>query len=158
MAQIHEWGPHIWKILHYHAEFAGSSVLLVDEIRVWETILRHTEAVLACATCKEHYKLWKQAHPTDIFLGHDKYAFRGLIRKWLWDLHEHVNDHKAVPPERRLTFEQLSTYKDIPRQEIFQSIGTLKDVFQKAVLHRQLNPVYVKEWLRSLTFLQKLIF
>ena len=69
-----------------------------------------------------------------------------------------MNQEKDVPVERRVTLEGLAAYKETPRQDIFQSIGTLKDIFSKAVLHRQLNPVYVKEWLRTLSFLQKLLF
>jgi len=157
MTQVQDWGPHIWKILHYHAECAGASVLLADEIRAWTSLLRHTEGVLACATCREHYRAWRSTHPVEEFIGRDKDTFRDLLRRWLWDLHEYVNDTKEVPPERRLPFEQLGAYKEMPRQEILQSISTLKDVFQKAVQYRQINPTYVTEWLRALKFLQKLI-
>jgi hypothetical protein len=52
----------------------------------------------------------------------------------------------------------LATYKETSRQEILQSISTLKDILQKASLHRQVNPIYVAEWLRALKFLQKLMF
>jgi len=158
MTQVQEWGPHIWKILHYHAEYAGNSVLLADEIRAWTSLLRNTEGVLACAVCREHYRAWRAAHAVEEFIGAGKYSFQELLRRWLWDLHEYVNDRKDVPAEQRLPFEKLVTYKDIPRQEIFQSISTLKGILQKAALHRQVNPVYVTEWLRALKFLQKLIF
>jgi hypothetical protein len=158
MTQVQEWGPHIWKILHYHAEYAGSSVLLTDEIRAWTTLLRHTEGVLACATCREHYRAWRSTHPVEDFIGRDKDTFHELLRRWIWDLHEYVNDFKEVPAERRLPFDQLTVYKDIPRQDIFQSISTVKDLLQKAAQYRQLNPIYITEWLRALKFLQKLMF
>lgn len=158
MSQIQEWGPHIWKILHYHAEYAGSSSLLTDEIRAWTSLLKHTEGVLACPLCREHYKGWRTAHPVEEFLRRDKDTFRELLRKWLWDLHEYVNDQKDVPVEKRLPFEALSAYKELSRQEIGQSISTLKEVLQKSVLHRQVNPIYVTEWFRALKFLQKLMF
>lgn len=158
MSQIQEWGPHVWKILHYHAEYAGSSMLLTDEIRAWISLLKHTEAVLACAVCREHYKRWRTTHPIEEFLGKDKDTFRDLLRKWLWDLHESVNDQKDVPVEHRLPFEGLSVYKEMSRQDISQSVSTLKEVLQKAALYRQVNPIYVTEWLRALKFLQKLIF
>ena len=158
MTQVHEWGPHIWRILHYHAEYAGNSVLLVDEIRAWTGLLRKTEGVLACAACREHYKRWKQGHPLEEFVGLDRETFKDTLRTCLWSLHESVNQEKDVPVERRVPLEGLAAYKELPRQEIFQSIGTLKDIFSKAVLHRQLNPLYVKEWLRTLSFLQKLLF
>jgi len=157
MTQVHEWGPHIWKLLHYHAEYAGASVLLADEIRAWMAVLKTTEGVLACATCREHYRTWRQHHPTEEFIGKDKETFRELLRRWLWDLHESVNQDKGVPPERRIPFDELKRYREIPRYEIIQSMSTLKDIFQTAILHRQLNPLAVKEWLRIFTFLQKLI-
>ena len=158
MAQVYEWGPHIWKILHYHAEYAGASIMLVDEIRAWIAILKHTEAVLACAVCREHYKRWKQVHPLEEFVGLDRASFKESLRAWLWNLHESVNEEKNIPMERRITLEGLAAYKEIPRQEITQSINTLKEIFSKAILHRQLNPIYVKEWTRTISFLQKLIF
>ena len=159
MTQVHEWGPHMWKILHYHAEYAGASILLADEIRAWIAVLRNTEGVLACAVCRDHYKAWKQGHPLEEFVGRDRDTFKHLLRRWLWDLHETVNQNKDVPPEGRLGFDELSTvYKGIHRYEIAESITTLKELFQKSVLHRQLNALYVKEWLRTLSFLQKLMF
>jgi len=158
MTQVQEWGPYIWKILHYHAEYAGKSVLLADEIRAWTTLLRNTEGVLACAVCRDHYRTWRSTHPVEEFIGRDKDTFQELLRRWLWDLHEYVNDTKEVPVEQRLPFEKLAAYKEISRQEIFQSISTLKDILQKAALHRQVNPIYVTEWVRALKFLQKLMF
>ena len=94
MTQVQEWGPHIWKILHYHAEYAGNSVLLADEIRAWTSLLRNTEGVLACAVCREHYRAWRAAHAVEEFIGAGKYSFQELLRRWLWDLHEYVNDRK----------------------------------------------------------------
>jgi len=158
MAQVYEWGPHIWKILHYHAEYAGQSILLADELRAWITLLKHTEGVLACAVCRDHYKRWKQDHPVEEFLLLDRASFKEALRTWLWNLHEAVNEQKGVPMERRMSLESLVRYRDIPREDITQSIATLKDIFNKAMLHRQLNSIYVKEWLRTLSFLQKLIF
>jgi hypothetical protein len=154
MAQIYEWGPHIWKILHYHAEHAGNSLLILDEIRAWLSLLRHTEGVLACAACRQHYRTWRQTHPIEEFVGRDRDTFRDLLRKWLWELHESVNTKKDVA----FPFEQLSIYKDMSREEVLQSISTLKVVLQKAVLHRQVNPTQVAEWMRALKFLQKLMF
>ena len=157
MAQIQEWGPHIWKILHYHAEYAGGSLLLADEIRAWINLLRRTEGVLACAVCREHYREWLLRHPVEEFLGKDKHVFRETVRRWLWDLHEHVNDKKLVAAGERPSFEDVSRiYKNIPRQEIFQSVQTLKGVLQKAVLHRQVNGLHVTEWFRIVKFLQKI--
>jgi hypothetical protein len=154
MTQVHEWGPHVWKILHYHAEYAGNSLLIIDEIRAWTSLLRHTEGVLACATCRQHYRAWRQAHPIEEFVGRDRGTFHEMLRKWLWELHESVNAKKDV----QFPFEQLSIYKELPRQEVFQSMATLKVVLQKAVLHRQVNPTHVAEWMRALKFLQKLMF
>ncbi len=77
-----------------------------------------------------------------------------MLRKWLWELHESVNAKKDVA----FPFEQLSIYKDMSREEVVQSISTLKVVLQKAVLHRQVNPTHVAEWMRALKFLQKLMF
>ena len=156
MAQVYEWGPHVWKILHYHAEYAGNSLLILDEIRAWLSLLRHTEGVLACATCRQHYRSWRQAHPIEEFVGRDRDTFREMLRKWLWELHESVNAKKTLAIHYPI--EELATYKQLPREEVFQSISTLKVILQKAVLHRQVNPTHVAEWMRALKFLQKLMF
>ena len=113
--------------------------------------------MLACAVCREHYREWLVRHPIEGFLEKDKYMFRETLRRWLWDLHEDVNDKKMVPTGQRPPFEDVSRiYKNIPRQEIFQSVKTLKGVLEKAVLHRQVNGRHVTEWFRIVNFLQKI--
>ena len=154
MAQIAEWGPHIWKILHTCAEHAGSSVLQIDEIRAWIQVLRLTEGALPCAMCRAHYRTWRTRHPLEEFLSYRGDIFKERLRQWIWELHEYVNVSRDISG---LPIEGLAIYKAVSSQELNQSISALIPVFEKAVLHRQVNPTYVTEWRRAVILMRRLI-
>jgi outer membrane protease len=42
-------------------------------------------------------------------------------------------------------------------ESLNQSMSALIKIFEKAVLHRQVNPTYVAEWRRALLLLRKFI-
>jgi hypothetical protein len=157
MAQISEWGPHLWKVLHTLAEKGGTSVLVEDEVRTWINVLRLTEGVLPCAMCRAHYKAWRRSHPLEEFLGQRGEYFQNSLRSWLWELHNSVNIQREVAPDYSLSFEGLEKYKTISPKEINDSINTLIKIFEKALLHRQVNPTYVTEWRRAIAMLRKLL-
>ena len=157
MAQISEWGPHLWKVLHTLAERASTSVLADDEIRTWIHVLRLTEGALPCAMCRAHYKSWRQSHPIDDFLGQRGEFFQNSLRRWIWGLHESVNIQREVIADYTLSFEGLEKYKDISSKELNESMNTLIKIFEKAVLHRQVHPTYVTEWRRAIAMLRKLL-
>ena len=104
-----EWGPHLWKMLHWLAEHIGTQkapVLIHDEITGWKKLLLLLKTILPCTTCKGHYTEYFNTHfNLDLIAstpnGPER---RDLIRRWLWDLHEAVNQRKgytvgAVPFE-----------------------------------------------------------
>ncbi len=154
MAQIVEWGPHIWKILHSCAEHAGNSILQIDEIRAWIQVLRLTEGALPCAMCRGHYKSWRTSHPLEDFLAYRGDIFRERLREWIWELHEYVNTSRDVSG---FPIEGLTAYKGVTSQELNQSMTTLVRVFEKAIIHRQVNPTYVTEWRRAVTLMRRLV-
>lgn len=157
MAQISEWGPHLWKILHTLAERGGTSTLVDDEVRTWINVLRLTEGVLPCAMCRAHYKTWRHSHPIEEFLGQRGEYFQNSLRTWLWELHNSVNTQREVAADYALPFEGLEKYKAISSKEIHDSMNTLIKIFEKALLHRQVNPTYVTEWRRAIAMLRKLL-
>ena len=155
MAQIEEWGPHIWKILHTCAEHAGTSVIQMDEIRAWIQLLRLTEGALPCAMCRTHYKAWRASHPLEYFLTYRGEMFKEKLRYWLWELHESVNKSRGV---EEFSIERLGeTYRQIDKHELNQSVSTLVKIFEKSIAYRQVNPSYVADWRHALVFLRKLI-
>ena len=152
MAQIPEWGPHIWRILHTCAERAGTSVTQIDEIRAWIQVLRLTEGALPCAMCRAHYKTWRTTHPLEGLLAYRGEQFKEAVRRWIWELHESVNATRGVEGIPIEAVEEM--YKG---QDLNQSMSALVKIFEKAVLHRQVNPIYVAEWRRALLLLRKFI-
>jgi hypothetical protein len=155
MTQIAEWGPHVWKLLHSCAERAGSSVLPLDEVRAWVTVLKLTEGVLPCATCRAHYREWRTANPLEDFLGMQGERFKGAIRLWLWRLHDAINKRREGVPH--YGFEDLEKYKEVSTTDLNQSYKTLVQILATAVLHRQVNPTVVVDWKRAVGLLRRLI-
>jgi len=159
MAQIPEWGPHLWIVLHGYAEHAGSSIdwIQIDEIRAWIHMLRLTEGVLPCARCRAHYKEWRLQHPLEDLLTRRDEMFKEDLRRWIWGLHESVNTQRDLTADQHLPFEGLVKYKSMTSKDLQDSIQALTKVFEKAILHRQVNATYVAEWKRSLSLLRKFI-
>jgi hypothetical protein len=153
MAQIAEWGPPMWKLLHSMAERAGSSALELDEKRAWISVLKLTEGVLPCAMCRQHYRDWRRSHPLEDFLGSHGEFFRDRVREWLWGLHNDVNARREV---ERLPLEGLAKYKDESSKEIQDTLQNIVKILEKAVLHRQINASYVAEWKKAVSLLRRL--
>jgi len=93
-----EWGPHLWKMLHWLAERSGKQkvrLLQDDELFAWTQLLKLLTKTLPCALCKGHYTAYIKTHfDFDILkstppLLEDKR--RELLRRWIWELHEDVN-------------------------------------------------------------------
>jgi len=155
MAQIAEWGPPMWKLLHSMAERAGQSVLALDEKRAWITLLRVTEGVIPCAMCREHYRDWRRTHPLEEFLGSHGEFFRDRVREWLWGLHDDVNARREGPVER-LPLEGLQKYREISSKEIQDTLQSIIKILNKAVMHRQINASFLAEWRKAIALLRKL--
>lgn len=114
-----EWGPPLWKMLHWLAEQTGkqtSKLLKNDEIESWKRLFRTLKDVIPCAMCKKHYIEYFKTHfnlaKLDTITNEsEKYD---LIRRWLWELHEHVNMQKksvtleATVEDTSVPFESLS--------------------------------------------------
>jgi hypothetical protein len=120
--QTGEWGPLLWKILHWMSLKVGvqkSKILQDDETNSWSQLFKGLGNILPCALCRTHYKEYYTKH-IDIKLlktcgeGEPK---RLLISKWLYDLHENVNERKNV--NSGITFESLDElYKDTNFNEV----------------------------------------
>lgn len=120
-----EWGPLVWQMLHGAAEKLGrasNQSLFLDQRREMIFVLRDIESVMPCALCRNHYKEWRTRRPIDQF-PETQAEFREAVRKWLFDLHEQVNESREI--SSGITFDQLSmmygTYdlKELGRQFAF---------------------------------------
>ncbi len=52
-----EWGPLFWTLLHGLAEYAGKQqgLLQMDELRLWQNLLKSLQPTLPCDICRGHY-------------------------------------------------------------------------------------------------------
>lgn len=96
-----EWGPPLWRILHWLAEQVGqqnSKILQADENEAWKRLFRILAQVLPCAMCRGHYLNYMKGHFDLDKISNttnqiEKYE---LIRRWLFELHEDVNVRRGV--------------------------------------------------------------
>ena len=108
-----EWGPHLWRMLHWLAEHVGtqkSPILINDETTSWKRLLKLLQVIIPCALCKGHYTEYYNKHSEIAALdalpnGPER---RDLLRRWLWELHEAVNTRREIAPENHVTFESLT--------------------------------------------------
>lgn len=96
-----EWGPPLWKMLHWMAECSGrqrSKLLQDQELDSWKRLFTLLAVTLPCEQCKKHYSEYFARSidlnmlsklPPDI-------NRREWIRRILYDLHERVNKGRGV--------------------------------------------------------------
>jgi len=101
----------MWSVLHGLAENAGrlnSELQKSDERREWAVLFKTLEKSIPCDHCRTHYVAWYAAHSP--VLPEDYTQFREYVRKWLYDLHENVNQQtkKAAFPYEKME----ATYKN----------------------------------------------
>lgn len=104
-----EWGNPLWKLLHGLAESLGkqtNSILATDEAHEIVFLLRDVEKVMPCQLCRTHYNSWRKAHPLEQLAALRGPALREGVRKWLYDLHENVNQDRKI--QSGIFYEQLS--------------------------------------------------
>jgi hypothetical protein len=101
---------------------------------------------------------WRLKHPIENIMGYRGEYFKDRLCSWLWELHESVNEEKGVLAEHRLPKESLGEkYQTSSIQSLSQIITNLTEKFEKAVLHRQIEPPYLREWKRGLLYLTRFI-
>lgn len=95
-----EWGPLFWQLLHALAERAGlqrDAFVQEDELRDWLRFLTAVGDVIPCPNCREHYAEWIQAHPLTQLKTLPYTSLREWIRRWLFDLHNSINERNGKP-------------------------------------------------------------
>lgn len=159
MVQNSEWGPHLWEILHICAEKSGKQsthILHMDEVRLWISFLKMTEAILPCPLCQKHYRKWLEEHSVTRFLDtSNPETFSNLIRKWLWSLHNAVNEQRQITA---LSFDEaMSLYKTKGAKDIQQALEKLLNVLNEAKLKRLIDGAFLREWKQILSRLRRFI-
>ena len=152
------WGTQLWRILHGTAEKIGyiqNALIAQDEMREVIFLFNAVEAIMPCELCRKHYKEWRAKHPIrswpDVYKGRPA-EFREQIRRWLWELHEHVNQSKGI--ESSLPFEKLSTqYGNV---ELTKDYEQFRTILQTTSWVGKVQPLDIKVFTRHFTLLIKL--
>jgi hypothetical protein len=118
--------------------------ILDDQRRECILILRYVETIMPCALCRNHYREYRMMNPIDKLPIIIPAGLRAA-RKWLFDLHESVNERNKLV--RVLTVDMLpEKYSSLdllmknPRSYMFYSIRRfvfvrLKQVYKKFKTH-----------------------
>ncbi len=113
------WGPPLWKILHGIAEALGNQpvpMLATDEAHEIVFLLRDLEKIMPCQLCRNHYRAWRKDHPLEEIDKLRGYMLKTGVRKWLYDLHENVNQSRSL--ESQISLDQMETlYKNVDFKE-----------------------------------------
>lgn len=123
-----EWGPLLWCLLHGGVEKMGSTAIksiLDDQRREFLIVLKMVEGIMPCALCRNHFREYRMRYPIDK-LPVDPVQFKVAVRKWLFDLHEAVNDRNQAA--RILTIDMLpEKYSSLDLMEKSQELYILLD-------------------------------
>lgn len=134
-----EWGPITWQILHGLAELSGrsSGPLQIDEIRAWLALIESIEKMIPCEICRAHYKSYLVNNPVKGWLK-EPLNIRDNVRKWLWNLHNEINEGSDKPV---FAFDDLVSYSEV---DIRTKLAQLAAPIKRAMAH---SGVKLLHWL-----------
>lgn len=150
-----EWGPLLWQMLHGAAEKlarTSNPSIFLDQRREMIFILRDVEAVMPCQLCRNHYREWRTKNPIDQF-PETQSEFRDTVRRWLFDLHENVNQSRGFISG--LTLEQLgSMYSGYDLKELGKQFDSL---INRAIRLRAVDRDLAKRFSTHFAFLSRIL-
>lgn len=160
MVQNGDWGPPLWRILHILAEKLGRQtipMLATDEIRAWILLLRDLEPALPCQLCRRHYREWRKEHTLEELGRGAGLGFRDMARRWLYDLHERVNDRRGLELTGRVAWETLPEMYGGPGRSIQSDVETFFQLESKAQLERAVDSAAVRQFRERLGLVRRLL-
>jgi len=153
MATPADWGPPLWRLLHGLAERlerTQSPMMLADQRNAWLRLLKTVDAALPCAKCSGHYKGWRTRFPPEKF----GYNLREASRKWLWSLHNEVNQERGIESPALETME--AQYGSLRVFELRDNLDKCMESFQKAIVLRIGNAAAIHEFKRAALIMLRL--
>ena len=156
MVQNAEWGPPLWHILHTLAEKLGRQthpLLIQDEARLWGQLLLQTNTILPCKLCQAHYREWRTRHSLEGVRGT---YLRDESRRWLWALHENVNEERGVQSGIDLSGVE-ALYSGRSAGEMQADLETLLGVLQRATQTGLLDGGPVRTWKGTLGLFRRVV-
>jgi hypothetical protein len=80
---------------------------------------------MPCPQCQKHYREWLRKHPSAQFQNLEGTTLRDVARKWLWELHNEVNQRNGVAA---LPFDDVALlYKDTTPADFRQLLGLVTE-------------------------------
>ena len=125
-------------------------LLITDERNAWTQFLKVIDAALPCAKCSAHYKNWRTRNPPDR-LGA---GLRSASRKWLWNLHNEINQEKGVvsPPLESIE----NQYGHLKTYELKDALDKCMESFQKGVILRLVSSAAIHDFKRCAQLIMRL--
>ena len=82
--------------------------------------------------------------------------FKDKLRRWIWGLHDSVNQRRGLAPEQCLPYESLSnTYHTTSLQSLSQLVNSLTEKLDRAVIYRQIEAPILRDWKRALEYVRR---
>jgi FAD-linked sulfhydryl oxidase len=92
------WGPLFWTTMHV-VTLGYSPNPSKDEQTAAIQFFRSLEAVIPCPICRAHYSKFLKEAPIENYV-----SSRDVLIKWLFDIHNHVNEQLGKP---KVTWQQF---------------------------------------------------
>ena len=146
-----EWGPALWRMLHYLAARTGRPKPVQwprlnradEEKRIWTNLLVSLRTCIPCPRCKVHYNEYLKANKLEI----------PLIETWLWTFHNHVRASNQQPLDMPLE-EARALYVSMGRGDYDKA----RDVFVEHLRRGMFKRMYTRDdMLKCVRAFQELI-
>lgn len=102
MAPMTAWAPISWAYLHYVAASFPDSPS-EQKRQNFVKFIEHVAEFLPCSLCGNHMQQYLRQNSV-----YEHTATREQLERYIYDLHENVNDQKGIPKENRPSFNEVS--------------------------------------------------
>lgn len=111
---------------------------------------------MPCAVCRKHYREWRKLHSLEHFSGLEGAYFQEEAERWVWALHDEVNQQRGV--EARPTLEEArAAAATATTNDLHESLQKLMEVLERAKLERLVDGGFVRDWRGRLALLRRFI-
>ena len=111
---------------------------------------------MPCAVCRKHYREWRKLQSLERFSGLEGSYFQEEAERWVWALHDEVNQQRGV--EARPTLEEArAAAATATTNDLHESLQKLMEVLERAKLERLVDGGFVRDWRGRLALLRRFI-
>lgn len=132
------WGPCLWTALH-SITFGYPVEPTLEQKKHYKEYFIATKNVLPCKYCRESYATFITAGPTA--LTDDVFQSRDTLTKWLYKLHNTVND--KLKTDYKINYSDVQTRYEAYRASCSRKTGNGQNDRCVVPLHKKLNPYVI---------------